>query len=89
MPRQSQRSTHLYKKGDAANMDNYRPISLLQMAFKILVALVKICILKGLDYGVTAIQYGFRPNRSTLQLTPSFWQEDYTTWQKEKGAIYS
>jgi hypothetical protein len=53
------------KKGDATNMDNYRPISLLQTAYNIPAAMMKHRLSKGLDAWITDTQYGFGPNRST------------------------
>jgi len=57
----------LYKKGDPSDMDNYRPISLLQTFYKILAALIKERIDAGLDAWIYKTQYGFRANKSTTQ----------------------
>ena len=55
----------IYKKGDSSNLANYRPISLLQVYYKIIAALVKERIDAGLDAYITKTQYGFRKSKST------------------------
>ena len=53
------------KKGDSSNLANYRPISLLQVFYKIIAALIKERIDTGLDFFNTETQYGFRQGKST------------------------
>ena len=55
----------IYKKGDACKLENYRPISLLNACYKIVAALVKVRLDKGLDSWLMATQFGFRKHKST------------------------
>ena len=55
----------IYKKGDASNLENCRPISLLNTNYKILAALIKERIHAGIDDWVLETQYGFRRRKST------------------------
>ncbi len=57
----------IYKKGDSSNLANYRPISLLQVFYKIIAALIKERLDVGLDFFNTKTQYGFRTGKSTAQ----------------------
>ena len=56
----------LFKKGDAALPQNYRPISLLAVGYKVLAALLHRKLLEGgSEQRMRASQYGFRPKRGT------------------------
>ena len=55
----------IYKKGDASNLANYRPISLLNTMYKLFATILKIRIEEKLDENLQKTQYGFRENRST------------------------
>lgn len=57
----------IYKKGDSTSLSNYRPISLLQTAYKILASLIKERIAAGIDDDIYKTQYGFRKDKSTAQ----------------------
>ena len=57
----------IYKKGDSSRLSNYRPISLLTSCYKILAAMVKERLDKGLDSWLMNTQYGFRKKKSTAQ----------------------
>ena len=57
----------IYEKGDSSNLENYRPISLLQTAYKIVASLIKERLDAGIDHVVHKTQYGFRRARSTAQ----------------------
>ena len=48
-------------------MQNYRPISLLSIFYKIVVSIVKERSDNGLDHWINKTQYGFRRGRSTAQ----------------------
>ena len=61
------RIASIYKKGDSANLANYRPIALLQTIYKVVAALIKERVDAGLDGIITKTQYGFRRGRSTSQ----------------------
>ena len=49
----------LYKKGDTSNMDNYRPISLLNTIYKIFAAIVHKRLADKLDKLLQRTQFGF------------------------------
>jgi hypothetical protein len=56
----------IYKKGDPAECGNYRPICLLNAAYKIFaMILLKRLLRAGADGRVSATQFGFRRNRGT------------------------
>ena len=57
----------IYKKGDPAKLENYRPIALLQTFYKILAALVKNRLEPALEPWISKTQYGFRKKKSTSQ----------------------
>ena len=57
----------LYKKGDPRNLENYRPISLLNALYKIIAGILQTRIEEGVDYELQATQFGFRRSRSTSQ----------------------
>ena len=55
----------LFKKGDATLPQNYRPISLLPVGYKVLATLIHQRLLdNGVDSEICRSQYGFRPHRS-------------------------
>ena len=57
----------IYKKGDATKMQNYRPISLLQVLYKIFAGLIKNRLIETYDPWIQQSQFGFRPKKSTTQ----------------------
>ena len=57
----------IYKKGDATQMQNYRPIALLQVFYKILAGMIRTRLLHAYDPWIQKSQYGFRPRKSTTQ----------------------
>ena len=57
----------LYKKGDATQMKNYRPIAPLQVFYKILARLVRNRFHCACDSWIQNSQFGFRPKKSTSQ----------------------
>ena len=64
----------LYKDGDKTRMDNYRSISILPVASKILERAVQIKLLHHLDKSdqLSPFQYGFRKNHSTQDTVTCF-----------------
>ena len=57
----------IYKKGDPAKLENYRPIALLQTFYKMLAALVKNRLEPALEPWMSKTQFGFRKKKSTSQ----------------------
>ena len=55
----------LLKKGDARILDNYRPISILPILYKLFTRVLTQRVKKVLDAGQSADQAGFRPGYST------------------------
>ena len=56
----------LYKKGDHENPENYRPISLLNILYKIFASVLKSCLADGLEQHIRPTQFGFREGRSAV-----------------------
>ena len=54
----------IFKKGDTANLENYRPISLLNTLYKMYSALIKIRLETALEHLITTTQFGFRKSKS-------------------------
>ena len=55
----------LHKRGATSNIDNYRPISLLNTVTKIFAGILKNRISEKIDDHLNKTQYGFRKDRST------------------------
>ena len=55
----------IFKKGNANDLGNYRPISLLNSVYKILAAIIQQRLERKLDEKLQKTQFGFRKNRST------------------------
>ena len=55
----------LFQKGDTADLENYRPISLLNTIYKIYATILKQRIEEGVEELLHEMQYGFRKNRGT------------------------
>ena len=55
----------LFKKGNSANIENYRPISLLNTITKMFASILKTRIADGIDNLLHKTQYGFRKKKST------------------------
>ena len=54
----------IFKKGDTAKLENYRPISLLNTIYKIYSALIKNRLENTLEQIISKTQFGFRKNKS-------------------------
>ena len=67
MPEQMReaRVASLYKKWEPNVQENYRPISLLNLLFKIIAAVIKIRLKSGLEGDIMGTQFGFRAGRRT------------------------
>ena len=59
--------TPIYKSGDRGSVTNYRPISLLSTASKVLERLVYSKLSVFLSESMSAVQFGFLRDHSTLQ----------------------
>ena len=55
----------IFKKGDPAKLENYRPISLLNVLYKIMAIVLQKRISEKLDGYIHNMQFGFRKKRST------------------------
>ena len=56
----------VYKKGDRLDCTNYRPITLLNVAYKIFAIILNQRLLDIAETELGYYQSGFRPNRSTV-----------------------
>jgi len=56
----------VYKEGDRLNCNNYRPITLLNTAYKIFAVLLNKRLIENVENELEDNQMGFRPNRSTV-----------------------
>ena len=61
------RVASIYKKGDPRLQSNYRPISLLNVVYKLYVKVIRSRIAAVIDKYITKSQYGFRQYKSTSQ----------------------
>jgi hypothetical protein len=56
----------IYKKCDRLNCNNYKPIMLLNIAYKIYAILLNNQLSEIIEYKLGDFQMGFQPNRSTI-----------------------
>jgi len=56
----------VYKKGDRLNCNNYRPITLLNIAYKVFVILLNKRLMENIENKLEDNLIRFRPNRSTI-----------------------
>ena len=73
----------IFKKGNPELPQNYRPIALLDIAYKILAIIILNIIVSHIDEIVDKSQYGFRKKRSTAQ--PPFTLRGAHEMQEEAG----
>ena len=59
------RIASIYKKGNPAIQENYRPISLLCALYKVVTNLIQQRLAQGIERDIQDTQYGFRVGRST------------------------
>ena len=57
----------IYKKGATDKPENYRPIALLNLSYKVLAKMIQVRLCNGLGDHPDSQQYGFRKARSTSQ----------------------
>ena len=55
----------IFKKGDSSDMNNYRPISLLNSLYKIFTVIIQRRLAEKMEPHLQRMQYGFRRNRGT------------------------
>ena len=60
------RVASIYKKGNPAKQENYRPISLLCSLYKVMTAIIQTRLEHGIENEIQPTQYGFRRGRSTI-----------------------
>ena len=77
----------VYKTWDTQHFANYRPISLLNGAYKILAAIIQTIISSKIDQVIQKTQYGFRANRSTSQALYVARRLQYLAEQSGQGMI--
>ena len=56
----------VYKKGDRLNCNNYRPIKLINITYKIFATLLNKRLIENVQNKLEGNQMGFRSNRSTI-----------------------
>jgi sorting nexin-29 len=56
----------VYKKGDRLNCNKYRPITLLNIAYKLFAILLNKRLIENIDNKLEDNQLGFCPNMSTI-----------------------
>ena len=54
----------IFKKGNPALLENYRPLSLLDSFYKLYAGILKQRLAQGLEHILPKTQYGFRPHHS-------------------------
>ena len=69
--------TLVYKSADRSSVMNYRPISLLCIASKVLETLIHSKLLSHIFNTITIRQFGFLPGRSTTQQLLLYLQSVY------------
>ena len=57
----------IYKKGDTSNLENYRPIALLNAIYKIIAAITQRRLAEVIEPHLQKMQQGYRKNHGTAQ----------------------
>ena len=84
-----QQVTLIYKKGDPANCDNYRPICLLAGAYKVFaMVLLNRLLDAGADSRLSPSQYGFRKRRGTEDALHCVRRAIELTWAHRDGRMH-
>ena len=84
-----QRVTLIYKKGDPADCGNYRPICLLNAAYKIFaMVLLRRLHAAGADAFLWPSQFGFRPERSTDDALHCARRAVELAWAHRGGSVH-
>ena len=79
----------VYKKGDPADCGNYRPICLLNAAYKIFAMILLRRLLEaGADDRMWTAQYGFRPKRGTEDALHCARRAVEFAWAHKNGAVH-
>ena len=76
----------IYKKGPTDRPENYRPIALLNITYKILAIISHVRLCDSLDNKVDPAQFGFRKKKSTAQ--PLFIYRRLREIQEESGSSF-
>jgi hypothetical protein len=84
-----QQVTMIYKKGDPADCNNYRPICLLAAAYKLFaMILLKRLLSAGADARIWPTQYGFRKHRSTEDALRCVGRALELAWSKKNASLH-
>ena len=57
----------VYKKGRSDKPENYRPIALFNVTYKILAIIIHVRLYETIEDRISKTQFGFRKNKSTAQ----------------------
>ena len=74
------------KKGRSDKPENYRPIALLNVTYKILAIIIHVQLYETIDGRISKTQFGFRKNKSTAQ--PRFIYRRIQELQEEAGLSF-
>ena len=75
----------IYKKGSTDKPEDYRPIALLNLSYKILAKMIQVRLCNGLDDHLDSQQYGFRKVKSISP--PSFIYRRVLKIHEEAGLV--
>ena len=76
----------IYKKGHTDRPDNYRPIALLNVTYKLWAIIIHVRLYETIDERICKTQFGFRKNKSTAQ--PLFVYRRSQELQEDSGASF-